>query len=133
MGREKNNHRYGQNSRIDLLLSQPSQPLCYVEVKNVSMLLHEGCAAFPDSVTVRGTKHLRELVDMVNQGHRAVMFFLVSRSDAERLVPAEAIDPTYAETLRWAAGAGVELMAHKTKISESGLRLGEALPLHLYA
>jgi len=123
--------RYGKNSRIDLLLSDPDRSECYVEVKNVSMLLEGETAAFPDSVTQRGTKHLRELVDMTREGHRAVMFFLVSRTDAKRLVPAEAIDPTYAETLRWAAGEGVELMAHQASISEEAVHVGKALPIAL--
>lgn len=123
--------RYGSKSRIDLLLCEPSRPDCYVEIKNVSMLHKPGVAAFPDSVTKRGTKHLHELVDMVKEGHRAVQFFLVSRTDVDCVVPAETIDPTYAEALRWAANQGVEVIAHRTIISEEELTVGEAIPVLL--
>jgi sugar fermentation stimulation protein A len=122
---------YGANSRIDLLLSEANRPDCYVEIKSVSMLHKVGVAAFPDSVTKRGTKHLEELVGMVKNGHRAVQFFLVSRTDVDCVVPAESIDPTYAKTLRWAADQGVEVVAHRTIINEQELHVGEALPVLL--
>jgi len=122
---------YGKNSRIDLLLTKENRPDCYVEIKSVSLLLENTTAGFPDSVTKRGTKHLCELVDMVKEGHRAVQFFLVSRTDACEVVPAEHIDPKYAHHLRWAAQQGVEIFAYKTLINSTALDVGEALPVHL--
>ena len=87
--------KYGQNSRIDILLECADKGLCYVEIKNVHLSRRHGLAEFPDSVTERGVKHLREMSDMVRAGHRAVMVFLIQRGDAKRLAFARDIDPTY--------------------------------------
>ena len=105
---------YGQASRIDLLLSL-DRHLCYVEVKNVTYK-HGKFALFPDARTVRGTKHLTELVRMAAAGHRSVIFFLVNRNDCEIMGPAREIDPVYADTLKSAASAGVELLAYRTQV-----------------
>lgn len=123
--------RYGTNSRIDILLEEEGKPDCYIEVKNVTLLHAEDTAAFPDSVTKRGTKHLQELVSMVESGHRAVLFFLVSRTDVNRMVPAAHIDPTYAETLRWAAEQGVEVLAYRAALSSSEITVGPRIPVDL--
>ena len=123
--------RYGTNSRIDILLEKAGQPDCYVEVKNVTMLHDEYTASFPDSVTKRGTKHLEELVSMAQSGHRSVLFFLVSRTNIRRMVPAEQIDPIYAKTLRWASENGLEIMAHCAEISSKGVEVGPSVPVIL--
>ena len=125
--------RYGTNSRIDILLEREGLADCYIEVKNVTLLHSDNTVAFPDSVTKRGTKHLEELVSMVESGHRAVMFFLVSRTNVSRMVPAEQIDPTYAKTLRWAAQNGVEVLAHLAEISTTGVTVGSEIPVDLSA
>ena len=78
--------KYGRNSRIDLLLECANKGLCYVEIKNVHLSRRHGLAEFPDSVTARGAKHLAEMSDMVRAGHRAVMVFLIQRSEPTRLV-----------------------------------------------
>jgi sugar fermentation stimulation protein A len=119
---------YGSGSRIDLLLSEPG--LCYVEVKNVT-LVEDGRALFPDAVTARGQKHLRELMAMVQQGHRAVNFFLVQRGDGESLSPADGIDPGYGAALREAARNGVELLAYQAAVTETEILLKRALPVLL--
>ena len=117
--------RYGEeNSRIDLLLSEGDAPRAWVEVKNATLLLEPQTVAFPDSVTKRGTRHLRELARMVEQGERGVLFFLVSRSDVARLKPAEEIDPVYAQTLREVAEQGVEVLARTAEITSESVRLG---------
>jgi sugar fermentation stimulation protein A len=103
--------KYGVNSRIDILLEAPDRPRCYVEVKNVHLMRQPGLAEFPDSVTARGAKHLRELSDMVREDHRAVMVYLVQRPDCDRLAMASDIDPAYAEALVEARAAGVEVIA----------------------
>ena len=77
--------KYGRNSRIDILLEDPRRGACYVEIKNVHMMRKHGLAEFPDCVTERGVKHLAEMTDMVRQGHRAVMVYLVQRADASAL------------------------------------------------
>lgn len=120
--------KYGENSRIDILLEDPKLGRCYVEVKNVTMA--EGdTAMFPDAVTARGTKHLRELTQMVAQGHRAVMFYLVQREDCRQFVPARHIDPLYATTLAEAHAAGVEALCYSCKVSPDGIWLAEPLPI----
>lgn len=109
--------RYGANSRIDILLECPERGRCYVEVKNVHMMRRAGLAEFPDSITARGTKHLRELAEMVRAGHRAVMIFLIQRADATRLALARDIDPAYGTAFEEAAAAGVEMLAYRCSLS----------------
>lgn len=104
--------RYGhENSRIDLLLEAPGLPPCYVEVKNVTAAVEGRVALFPDAVSTRGTKHLREMMAMVAAGHRAALVFCAQRSDVDEVRPADAIDPDYGRTLREARAAGVETYA----------------------
>lgn len=119
--------RYGEeNSRIDLLLERADGGLCYVEVKNVT-LVEEGTALFPDAVSSRGAKHLRELAAMVRQGHRAVIFYCVQRKDAETVAPADAIDPLYGRTLREVLAQGVEALAYRAEVTVDGIALHKAL------
>ena len=121
--------RYGENSRIDLLLDQPAS-LCYVEVKNCT-LVEEGVAFFPDAVTSRGKKHLLELQEQVRRGYRAVMFFLIQRTDASTFRPADRIDPAYGKELRKAVGNGVEAIAYDVKLDLEGIELHRPLPVEL--
>lgn len=123
---------YGrEKSRIDLLLEDGDGANCYVEVKNVTAIMQAGMAIFPDAVSARGTKHLRELMLMVRQGHRAVIFYCVQRFDAESLRPADAIDPEYGKTLRQAVDAGVEAVAYLASISPQEIKLAKKLPVVL--
>ncbi|MES0881532.1 DNA/RNA nuclease SfsA [Roseibium sp. SCP14] len=103
--------KYGKNSRIDILLEGDDGAKTYVEVKNVHLMREPGLAEFPDSVTARGAKHLAELADMVAEGHRAAMVFLVQRPDCARLNLAADIDPNYAMAFKSAREAGVEVFA----------------------
>jgi sugar fermentation stimulation protein A len=128
--------KYGRNSRIDLLLEDGDgsdsggRPLCYVEVKNVH--LRRGTAAeFPDSVTARGLKHLGELGDMVEAGHRAVMFYLVQRGDCDRFRIAADIDPAYAAGLKEARARGVEVLCYGCEMSAEAIDLSAPLPIDL--
>jgi sugar fermentation stimulation protein A len=121
---------YGTNSRIDLLLTSPDRPKCYVEVKNVH-LKRGDAACFPDSVTARGTKHLGELVAVAKSGARAVMLFLVQREDCRYFVPAMDIDPAYAQALRLAVAAGVEAYCYCCRLTLESIRLDRPLPLRL--
>jgi len=116
--------RYGQEkSRIDVLLEDPVLGRCYVEVKNVTLDKGNGLAEFPDSVTSRGTRHLRELMTMVAQGHRAVLFFCVQLTGAERAEIATNIDPVYAETMAQAVAAGVQVIAWRAALSPEEITL----------
>jgi len=125
--------KYGKNSRIDILLESDDGKKCYVEVKNTTMRrdLKAGPAEFPDAVTSRGAKHLEELADMVRDGHRAVMFYLVQRQDCKSFTVAGDIDPAYAEGLRKARKAGVEVLCYDCKMTNTEIWVRNALPLDL--
>jgi sugar fermentation stimulation protein A len=109
--------KYGQNSRIDILLEDPSRGRAYVEVKNVHFRRLEGLAEFPDSVTTRGAKHLEELGDMVEAGHRAVMVYLIQRGDVDRFKLCRDLDPAYAIAFDRAMKRGVEACAIRCTIT----------------
>ena len=122
--------KYGKNSRIDILLEDADKPPCYVEIKNVH-LKRRGRAEFPDSVTARGAKHLVEMSDMVAEGKRAVMVYLVQREDCDSFAIAGDLDPTYAETWKAARTAGVEAICYSCKLTITSITLDRALPVHL--
>lgn len=122
--------RYGrESSRADFLLSGGPRKPCYVEVKNVTAAVQSGVALFPDAVSERGTRHLRELMAMVRAGHRAALVFCVQRSDVEEVRPADEIDPEYGRTLRKALKAGVETMALRARVNVSDIRLDMPIPV----
>ncbi len=104
--------KYGaENSRIDFLLSQQDVPDCYVEVKSVT-LLEQGLGFFPDTQTVRGQKHLRELIEVKQSGARAVLLFAVMHSGIKQVRAAKHLDPIYTELIGQAAASGVEIYAY---------------------
>jgi sugar fermentation stimulation protein A len=117
---------YGAGSRIDFLLTGPDRPACYVEVKSVTLKRHE-VAEFPDSVTARGTRHLKELVAMRHAGARAVMLFVAQREDCRRLEIAADIDPAYAAALMQAREAGVEVLACACRVDPTGIEIDRLL------
>lgn len=121
--------RYGQNSRIDILLEDDAKPLCYVEIKNVHLMRDAGLAEFPDSVTARGAKHLNELSQMVRDGHRSVMVYLVQRDDAKRFALARDIDKNYAAAFDAARAVGVEAIAYDCRLTPEGIDVSKALPI----
>jgi len=124
--------RYGdENSRIDFLLTK-DQKQCYVEVKSVTLLEQDrapGAGFFPDAVSQRGSKHLRELTEMVRKGHRAVLLFCVNHTGIRSVSPAEHIDPEYAMALRGAAELGVEVLAYRSRLQTDELIIESALPV----
>ncbi|WP_299270251.1 DNA/RNA nuclease SfsA [uncultured Psychrosphaera sp.] len=126
--------KYGnENSRIDILLTDnalddssdrsSTKPNCYVEVKSTTLLLDEktGLGAFPDAVTTRGQKHIRELVEMIQQGHRGVIVFLVQHTGIESVKVADTVDAKYADELKKAFFAGLEIIVLHTKIDVDGI------------
>lgn len=123
--------KYGENSRIDLLLSGPGRADCYVEVKNCHLMRTPGLAEFPDSVTTRGAKHLRELSRRVEAGDRSVQLFIVQRGDCVRLSPAEDLDQAYAKALRAAARTGVEILAYACEITLDDVTLSRPMEVAL--
>ena len=109
--------RYGEeNSRIDILLEQ-DEAQCFVEVKSVTLEAEDRQARFPDAVTTRGAKHLRELMHVVEQGQRGVLVFCVQLTDIDEVAAAQELDPAYAQTLAEAIGAGVEVLVYGCSLS----------------
>ncbi len=123
--------KYGAKSRVDFLLTEPGLPDAYVEVKNVHLRRDGDWAEFPDSVTARGARHLDELAEMVAQGHRAVMFYVVQRTDCARFRLADDLDPAYAEAFARARAAGVEAICYDSAISPQEITLRKPIPIEI--
>lgn len=121
--------KYGRNSRIDILLSDPIKGMAFVEVKNVHLMRHSGLAEFPDSITSRGAKHLDELADMVEAGHRAVMLYLIQRADIERFRLCRDLDRNYARAFDSAIARGVEAHAVRCDITPDGITPLDVVPI----
>jgi sugar fermentation stimulation protein A len=110
-------------TRLDLCL-EGINGTCFVEVKNVTLAI-DGAAAFPDAVTERGTKHLKELMRLKRKGHRAAVLFVVQREDCDIFRSADEIDPEYGRWLRRAIKAGVEALPYRAKVTPEEIVLAE--------
>ncbi len=120
---------YGEEkSRIDILLQSPGEPDCYIEVKSVTLLGDDGQGFFPDAVTTRGQKHLRELAAMAQQGKRAVLFFAVLHSGIERVSAAKHIDAVYNQLLNEAQQLGVEILCYQAALSPVSMSIKNHIP-----
>ncbi len=117
------------HTRLDLLLTNGDLKK-YVEIKNCSLVM-DGCAMFPDAVTSRGTKHLNELADLVQNGHMGSLFFLVQRMDATYFKPASHIDPLYSETLSKVHEKGVEILVYQAEVTPENISVIRPLPFSL--
>lgn len=125
----KSEVRTSDHTRLDLQVIQ-GDSATFIEVKNCSLAI-DGCAMFPDAVTTRGAKHLHELIRLTLEGHRACIFFLVQRMDAERFSPATHIDAIYGAALRQAAAAGVMVLVYQAEVSPQGIDVVRPLPFSL--
>ncbi len=123
--------KYGTNSRIDFLLQGDGRRDAYVEVKSVTLSRESGLAEFPDTVTDRGRKHLDDLAEVLRQGHRAMMLYLVQRTDCDRVSLAGDLDPAYLAAFRSAKGAGLEVIALGCAISSEEITVSQALDFNL--
>jgi sugar fermentation stimulation protein A len=121
--------KYGERSRIDFLLADPARQPCYLEVKNVHLMRKAHLAEFPDSVTDRGTKHLRELAQMRAEGARAVLLFVIQIPSASRFAVARDIDPAYAAAFDRAREAGVEMLAWRCNVDLNGIEIAAPVPI----
>lgn len=121
--------KYGQNSRLDILIQDPDKIDCFVEVKSVHVMRSNFIAEFPDAVTSRGAKHLLEMVNVVREGKRGVMLYLVQRNDCHCLKFAADIDPVYAETAAQAKAQGVEFYAYYTEVTPTGIMIKAPIPV----
>jgi len=121
---------YGaEGSRVDFVLEGGRRKACYVEVKNVTAAVCAGVAHFPDCVSERGARHLRELMRMKAGGLRPVQLYCVQRGDVNEVRPADAIDAEYGRTLREAIGAGVEVLAYRARVTPAEIRLETRIPV----
>jgi sugar fermentation stimulation protein A len=127
--------KYGEKSRIDILLDDPARGKCWVEIKNVHLKRDDGpnpgAAEFPDSVTARGARHLDEMTNQIRAGDRAVMVYLVQRMDCERFCVAGDIDPNYRDALARGMAAGIEAFCFDTEITTETITVRAPLPLDL--
>jgi sugar fermentation stimulation protein A len=120
--------RYGANSRVDFLLEAPGRAPCWLEVKNCHLRRSGALAEFPDCVAARSLKHLRELTARVEAGERAVMLFVVQRTDCDAFAACHDLDPAYARGLTEAAARGVEVLAYACEISPQAVRIAAPMP-----
>lgn len=119
---------YGR-SRFDLYFERDGRK-GFMEVKGVT-LEKDGVAMFPDAPTVRGKKHLLELVQAVKEGYAGVVFFLVQMKGVQKFAPHIEMDPPFAAALKEAAEAGVEILAYDSEVSPQKIRIGDPLPVDL--
>ena len=117
------------DSRFDIF-AENEQEKCFIEVKNVSLKV-DRFAKFPDSVTTRGQKHLKTLMEAKRAGFRTVMLYIIQRSDVEIFAPAAEIDPEYAKALIEAQKAGVEILAYIAKVTPEAIFIDRKLPVEL--
>jgi sugar fermentation stimulation protein A len=121
--------KYGLNSRVDFLLESAGPPICYLEVKNVHLMRKPRLAEFPDCVTERGAKHLRELARMRLDGARAVMLYVIQIPSSDRFAIARDIDPAYGAAFREARQAGVEMLAWRCSVGLAGIQIAAPVPI----
>jgi len=122
---------YGdEGSRVDFVLNFPGSE-AFVEVKHVTLSTQKGVSSFPDAVTKRGQKHLRELIQQVKTGHRAVLLFIIMRTDVNLVTPADSVDAEYGRLLREAVKEGVEVIAYGVKINTEGMSIDRTISILL--
>lgn len=122
--------RVGDHTRLDLVFTGSNRRDCYVEIKNCTWV-ENGAARFPDAPTTRGQKHLAVLTDLIADGHRAVIFYVIQRMDARIFEPAADVDPAYARGLADAVTGGVEVVAYDTRLSPEAIQIRHPLPWRL--
>ncbi len=120
---------YGEGSRVDFVLSGQGRTDAYVEVKNAHLLRIARLAEFPDSVTVRGARHLSELARVAKAGRRAVMLHVIQRTDADRFAISRDLDPGYGAAHDAAREAGVEVIAYACDISPAEITIARRIPV----
>jgi sugar fermentation stimulation protein A len=121
--------KYGEKSRIDFLLEGPDRGACYLEIKNVHLMRRPRLAEFPDCVTERGAKHMRELAQMRANGARAVLLFVIQIPSADRFAVARDIDRAYGVAFDQARAAGVEMLAWRCNVNLGGIEMAAPVPI----
>ena len=121
--------KYGENSRIDFLLEDTGKPPCYVEVKSITFSREQGLAEFPDSPSIRATKHVTELTNMVKSGARAVMLYVVQRDDCDHFCIAADVDPKYQDAITLAKKTGVESLCYACTLSPEEITISHKITI----
>jgi sugar fermentation stimulation protein A len=119
-----------KGTRLDFLLEGENQKKAYVEVKNCT-LVEKRHAYFPDAVTIRGQKHLKELERLVFEGFETAVFFLIQRTDADFFSPADHIDPGYGKLLRQVYENGVKIIVYDTLVKPGSIELNKRVKIRL--
>ncbi|RJP61708.1 MAG: DNA/RNA nuclease SfsA [Candidatus Auribacter fodinae] len=122
--------KISDKSRIDFVLDYPDHT-CFVEVKNVS-LVENNTALFPDALTERGQKHIDELIALKSKGHRAIMLYIVQRTDCSSFAPAVEIDPVYASKLKTALKSGIEALVYQANVAPDSITLIKKLNIRYF-
>jgi len=121
--------KYGKASRVDFLLEHPARSPCWLEIKNCHLRRSGSLAEFPDCVAARSLKHLRELADMVASGDRAVVLFVVQRTDCDAFAACADLDPAFGKGLDEVMAAGVEVLCYACDVQPTGVRITHRIPL----
>lgn len=121
--------KYGENSRIDFLLEGENRPPCFVEVKSITLSRTKGLAEFPDSPSIRAVKHVTELTNMVKEGARAVMLYVVQRDDCDRFSIAGDVDPKYQEAITLAQKVGLESLCYACTLSPEEITISHPIAI----
>jgi len=121
--------KYGKASRVDFLLEHPDRAPCWLEIKNCHLRRSGTLAEFPDCVAARSLKHLRELADMVASGERAVVLFVIQRTDCDAFAACADLDPAFAKGLHEVMAAGVEVLCYACDVQPTGVRITHRIPL----
>jgi sugar fermentation stimulation protein A len=119
-----------ESSRLDILLENPAGQLCFLEIKSCTQVEDE-IAYFPDAVTIRGRKHLCDLQRQVNLGNRAMILFLIQRTDSRLFRPADHIDPAYGDELRLAVQNRVQIQVYDVDLTLQYIRPNNQIPWEL--
>lgn len=120
---------FGESSRVDFLLRRTGEPDLYLEVKNVHLSREPGLAEFPDTVTLRGARHLEELARVARRGARAAVLYVVQREDCRRFRLAADIDPAYTRAAKVAARDGVVSWCRAARLSREAITLGTPMAM----
>ncbi len=122
--------KFGSNTRFDFLLTNKKNKI-FVEVKNVTLSRIKGLAEFPDSISVRGLKHINELIKASKKNYKIFIIFLIQRDDCESFAIAKDIDPDYAKALSKAVKNNLNVLCYDCKFSSKGIKLNDKIKLNI--
>ena len=122
--------KFGENTRFDFLVINGNKKV-FIEVKNVTLSRHKGIAEFPDAVTSRGLKHIKELLNAKKEGYDIYLFYVVQRDDCNKFELAKDIDPEYCELLVKAVKKKLKILCFDCKFSTKGIKLNREIKIKI--